>query len=100
MIPDNKGAINPIEQEKVFVTPKTVPEIAGAISDTIGVAPPVSKPIVDMESIRRITTNTTLHPAIGISTRAKVGPIKAEAISKKVTIYIKNYDYQLFEIFF
>ena len=66
-----------MEQEKVFVTPKTVPEIAGAISDTIGVAPPVSKPTVDMESIRRITTNIILHPAIGINTRATVGPIKA-----------------------
>lgn len=66
-----------MEQEKVFVTPKTVPEIAGAISDTIGVAPPVSKPTVDIENIKRITTSVILHPAIGINTRATVGPIKA-----------------------
>lgn len=101
------GAPIPMADAIVLVTPKSVPAISGATSDTRGMSPPVLAPSANIAIKSATITPDLKSPKKGIANRAIAGNIKAKndenfssfisamlfVLNSKLTNALENFSY-------
>lgn len=77
IIPTIIGAMKPVAEPIVLVIPKMVPDMSGAISETIGMSPPAFPPKANIEATKSNLINDGSNGKCAMATRVTEGTRRA-----------------------